>query len=382
MTLDDIIAREFPRLQSADVAWLNSASTGPMPERARRVAIEQVEKRMEPWRYGSVEQFEVLDRSRDLCARLIGASPDEIALMVNTTAGINLAARALPLERGDVIVGSDRDFPANVYPWMAMAKDRGLEFRQVPCCEGLFDEEALLAALDQPRVRVLAVSWVSFESGVRLNLDRLGAECRKRGVTFVVDAMQGLGPLTIDVARTPIDMLSCGAQKWLLGPWGTAFTYVRRELVRQLEPANVGWMSVKGSDDFTQLVTYHLDYWDDARRFEVVTLPYQDFSLMNASLELIHEAGPAAIADRIALHTNRLVEWALGRDDMRLVTPPDPSRRAGIVAIAPRDPVAASTRLTAQGIGHSLREGAIRLSPHFFTPPAHVERALEVLGTA
>ncbi|MBC7894063.1 MAG: aminotransferase class V-fold PLP-dependent enzyme [Cytophagaceae bacterium] len=380
MTLDDIIAREFPRLQTSEMAWLNSASTGPMPERARRVAIEQVEKRMEPWRYGSVEQFEVLDRSRELCARLIGASPDEIALMVNTTAGLNLAARALPFERGDVVVGTDRDFPANVYPWMAMAKDRGLEFRQVPCRHGLFDEDALVAALDEPRVRALVVSWVSFESGVRLDLDRLGAECRRRGVTFVVDAMQGLGPLTIDVRKTPIDILSCGAQKWLLGPWGTAFTWLRKDLVRQLEPANVGWMSVKGSDDFTQLVNYRLDYWDDARRFEVVTLPYQDFSLMNASLELIHEAGPAAIAARIAQLTNRLVQWALERDDMRLVTPPDPLRRAGIVAIAPRDPVAASTRLTAQGVGHSLREGAIRLSPHFFTPAGHVERALEVLG--
>lgn len=153
-----MIAREFPRLQSRDTAWLNSASTGPMPERARRVAIEQVEKRMEPWRYGSVEQFEVLDTSRELCARLIGASPDEIALMVNTTAGLNLAARALPFERGDVVVGTDRDFPANVYPWMAMAKDRGLEFRQVACRDGLFDEDALVAALDAPRMRALVIS--------------------------------------------------------------------------------------------------------------------------------------------------------------------------------------------------------------------------------
>ena len=379
MTLDDIARREFPRLQRDDI-WLNSASTGPLPESALRVAAEEAALRAEPWRYPAGRQFDVLDTSRRLIADLIGALPAEIALMVNTTYGLNLAARSLPLRRGDVVVATDRDFPSNVYPWLGLARDVGIEFRQVPTAGRLFDEEALIAALGDTRVRVLVVSWVSFESGIRLDLDRLGAACRARGVWFVVDAIQGLGPLTLDVRRTPIDILACGGQKWLLSPWGTGFVYVREGLVRQLEPTQIGWMSVKGADDFTNLLDYRFEYWDDARRFEMVTLPYQDFAVMNTSLALFHEVGPGAIAARIARHGDRIVEWAQARRGMRLVTPADRSRRAGVVAVLPPDAGEASRRLTGVRVGHSLREGAIRLSPHFFTTDAHLERALEVLG--
>jgi selenocysteine lyase/cysteine desulfurase len=378
VTLDEIIAREFPRLQG-EQAYLNSASTGPLPESALRVTAEQAALRAEPWRYGAGLQFGILDTSRRLVADLIGASTAEIALMVNTTYGLNLAARSLPLARGDVVIGTDRDFPSNVYPWMGLARDVGIRFRQVACAGRLFDEEALLAALDEPGVRVLVVSWVSFESGARLDIDRLGRACRERGIFFVVDAMQGLGPLTLDVGRTPVDILACGAQKWLLGPWGAGFVYVRDALVRRLEPTQVGWMSVKGADDFTRLLDYRFEYWDDARRFEMVTLPYQDFAALNASLAIFHEAGPAVIAERIARHVDRIVEWALAGRDVRLVTPADRARRAGIAAVAPADPEAVSRRLAASGVSHSLREGAIRLSPHFFTPDAHVERALEAM---
>ena len=318
-------------------------------------------------------------RARDVLASLIGADPAEIALMVNTTSGLNLAVNALPLARGDAVIGTDRDFPANVYPWMALAKERGVEFRQVACDGRLFDENALLAALDAPDVRALAISWVSFESGMRLDLHRLGTACRERGIFFVVDAIQGLGALELDVARTPIDILACGAQKWLLSPWGTGFVYVRRGLVEQLEPRQVGWMSVKGSDDFTRLLNYRLEYWDDARRFEIVTLPFQDFAVMNASLALFHEVGPAAVAERVAEHADHIVDWCEGQPGMCLVTPRERARRAGVVAIAPPDPEGASRRLSAARVSHSLREGAIRLSAHFFTPRSHVERALAVM---
>lgn len=377
--LDAIAAREFPRLQRDETIYLNSAATGPLPERTVRVIAEHNELRAEPWRYTPEVQFATLARSRELAARLINGSPDEIALTVNTSYGLNLAARALPLASGDVVVGTDRDFPANVYPWLALERSRGVQFRQVPCDGRLFDERAIIAALDQPAVKVLAVSWVSFESGARLDLERLGRACRERDVYFVVDAIQGLGALTLDVRSTPIDILSCGAQKWLCAPWGSAFTWVRRELIQQLEPHHVGWMSVKGSDDFSQMLRYALDYRDDARRFELITLPYQDFAGFNASLEVLHEVGPTAIAERVSLLAQQIVDWALDHPHVRLVTRPDPAQRAGVVALVPPDPAAASARLTASGVTHSLREGAIRLSPHFFTPREHITRALDLL---
>lgn len=373
-------ATEFPWSEQGDVVYLNHASTGPLPARTVAALHAFDVERMQPWRISQERQFGTLARSRELVSALIGATPDEIALMVNTTYGINVAARSLPLAPGDVVVGSDREFPANIYPWMALERSRGVEFRRVPCAGRLADEEAILRALDAPRVRVLAISWVSFETGLRLDLARLGAACRERGIWFVVDAIQGVGAAPIDVHACQIDFLACGAQKWLLSPWGTGFLYVRRELVQQLEPSVVGWMSVKGADDFTRLCDYDLSYLDDARRFEVITLPFQEFAGFNASLELFAQVGHGEVYAAVAERTAQIVEWAARRRDVALVTPADPARRAGIVSIAPREPVEASRELTRHGVVHSLREGALRLAPHCYTKAEDLDRALWLMS--
>jgi cysteine desulfurase / selenocysteine lyase len=373
---------EFPWAARGDVVYLNNASTGPLPERTVDAVSAFTRRRAEPWRITDPEIFDIMRRARALAAGLIGASSDEIAVMPNTTYGINLAARALPLRDGDVVLSFDREFPANVYPWMALDHARGVELRRVPCADGrLPDEEALHRALDaEPRVKAVSVSWVSFATGYRADLARLGAACRERGVWFVVDAIQGLGAATLDLAALHVDLLACGGQKWLMSPWGTGFVYVRDELVERLAPAAVGWMAVKGSDDFTRLTDYDLAWRDDARRFEVATLPYQDFAGFEASLGLLLELGPVAVEAHVTSLAQRIVDWVAGRDDVRLVTPADPARRAGIVSLAPRDPAAASARLTQAGVSHSLREGAVRLSPHCYNTAEEVDAALEALA--
>ncbi|MEO7964931.1 MAG: aminotransferase class V-fold PLP-dependent enzyme, partial [Gemmatimonadaceae bacterium] len=159
--LDAIAAREFPRVRRDGAIFLNSASTGPLPESAVRALADFNDMRAEPWRVSQQRQFSELDRSRALIARLVGASTEEIALTVNTSFGLNLAARALPLEPGDLVITSDREYPSNVYPWMALEKARGVRFERVPCAGVVVDEDAIVAALDRPRVRVLVISWVS-----------------------------------------------------------------------------------------------------------------------------------------------------------------------------------------------------------------------------
>jgi selenocysteine lyase/cysteine desulfurase len=199
-------------------------------------------------------------------------------------------------------------------------------------------------------------------------------------VYFVVDAIQGLGPLTIDLQTTPVDIFACGAQKWLLSPWGAAFVYVRRPLIDQLEPHDVSWLAVRNADDFSHLTDYELAWRSDARRFEFITLPYQDVAGMNASLELLHELGPPAVAAHASGLADEIVDWAVGRDDVRLVTPRDGSCHAAIVSLKPADAARASARLTRDGIAHSLREGAIRLSPHCYNTSAEVRQALSVMA--
>lgn len=372
-------ATEFPWTERGDVTYLNNASTGPLPARTIAATAEWAQRRAQPWRITDAEIFATTARARELVARLVGADAGEIALMPNTTHGLNVAARTLPFAPGDVVVSVDREFPANVYPWMALA-DVGVRFEMLPLVDGLPDEEGLLAAIDRDDVRAITVSWTQFSSGYTVDLARLGARCRERGKFFVVDAIQGVGARALDLRALHVDMLACGAQKWLLSPWGSGFLYVRRELVATLAPRNVGWMAVRGSDDFSRLVDYDYALRDDARRFEVVTLPYQDIAGMIASLELLHELGPGAVYAHVERLVDRVVAWAADRDDVRLLTPAERTRRAGVVAVVPRDPAAASTRLKRAGVVHSLREGAIRLAPHGYNTDDEIDRALAALA--
>jgi cysteine desulfurase / selenocysteine lyase len=372
--------REFPWAARGEQIFLNHAGTGPLPARTIRRLGELETLRGEPWRFDYHLQFGTLDRARALCAALIGATSDEIALMVNTSYGLNLAARALPLAPGDVVVVPDREFPANMYPWIGIERSRGAVVRRIPCAGRLLDEEALLRALDDPRVKICALSWISFETGMRADLATISAACRERGVFLVVDGIQGVGATPIDVHALGIDVLACGAQKWLLSPWGSGFVYVRRELVRTLEPQDVGWMSATGTDDFAKLLEYPTTYRDEARRFEVITLPYQDFGGLVTSLELFSELGLARVLALVQERATQIVEWAERTPGVGLVTPREPARRAGTIAVVPRDPEGASRRLEAAGVAHSLREGAIRLSPHFYTTPEEIERALALLS--
>ena len=371
---------EFPLLLAEDVVYLNNASTGPLPKRTMDTLAEWARHRAVPHRISQEMEFGTLDVGRRLIAELVGAHESEIALGTNTSFGLNLAAFSLPLQRGDVVLSPDLEFPANVYPWMQLAAQRGIEYRRLRCDEGPLDAGRLSRELEDDRIRVVTVSWVQFASGARVDLAALGKLCRERGVYFVVDAIQGLGPLTLDLRSTPVDILACGAQKWLLSPWGAGFVYVRRDLVTQLQPHDVSWLAVKDSDDFTRLTTYNLTWRDDARRFEFITLPYQEFAAMNATLELIRELGASNVAAYSQSLADRIVAWACARGDVALVTPSGRGQYGSIVSVRPPDAAGASARLSEAGVVHSFREGGIRLSPYFYNTIEEIDRTLRLIA--
>ncbi|MDQ8144800.1 MAG: aminotransferase class V-fold PLP-dependent enzyme [Gemmatimonadota bacterium] len=379
--VDALRAREFPWEAAGEAIHLDHASVGPVPQRARDAVAAYETRRAEPHRLGMEDFAPVLDRARALVASLIGAEAAEIALTTNTSWGINLAAYALPLGPGDIVLGSEGEFPANVYPWMAAARARGFTYERLPLAGSGPDVAALLARVERdPRVRAVALSWVSFWSGARIDLDAIGAACRARGIAFAIDVIQGLGPLTLDLRTTPADIVSCGAQKWLCSPWGSGFVYVRRALVEPLEPPAAGWLAQASSGDFGRFLDYDPTWHADARRFEVGTIPYQDIVGMNATLELLHALGPAAVAAHVRGLTRRLLDWAATARDVRVLTPTDDAARAGIVALVTPDVPGDSARLRDAGVTHSVREGALRLSPHFHNTVADVDAAIRAIG--
>jgi cysteine desulfurase/selenocysteine lyase len=366
---------EFP--WADETVYLNNASIGPLPERTRLALDAFNQRRATPFRLPDRDLFGTLTESRRLIAGLLSATPEEIALTVNTSFGLGVAARALPLRRGDVVLVSDREFPANVYPWLRL-RETGVEVELVPTtAAGWPDEARILRRLEDPRVRALAVSLVQFSNGYRVDLAALSAATRRTGAYLVVDAIQAVGQVPVDLRRTPVDVLACGGQKWLLSPWGSGFVYVRRELIPELSPAVTGWMAFEGTDDLTRLTAYDDTLRADARRFELITLPYQDFAGMNASLGLLLELG----VERIQAHLQRLHEPVLAWAELtgaRLASPLG-EHGSGILCLAPDEVAEAFRRLKAARIICSLREGAIRLSPHGYNTVDEMERVCAVL---
>lgn len=372
-----LLETEFPTL--AGVTYLDAAATGPLPTRTINALNEFNARRAEPWTFTVDELTRTLAKSRALCAKLIGAHPSEIALTPNTSSGLHAAARSLPIFPGKIVLGFEGEFPANVYPWMSLERTQAVPYLRIPLRDGLPDYEALLEWITRGDVGMVVVSWVSFLSGDRANLARIGEECRKRDIWFVVDAVQGIGAVPFKISDYHIDFMACGGQKWLLSPWGSGFTYVRRRLIPQLEPGTGGWLSMRSSEDPEQLLNYKCVYYDDARRFEVATIPYQDYVGMNASLELILEVGLETIGKRVETLTTRLMDGIETIRGLNLLTPRARERRAGIVSCTARKIKPFIERLDAARIRYSVRAEVIRFAPHFYNTEADIDAALTAL---
>jgi selenocysteine lyase/cysteine desulfurase len=367
---------EFP--WTAETTYLNNASIGPLPERTRRVLEAFTARRAAPHLLNHHDLSEVVTRARSAAARLINADVEEIALATNTSFGLNAAAGALPIEPGETVLVSDKEFPANVYPWLRL-RERGVDVELAPVsAEGWPSEGYLLERLRDPRVRVLAISFVQFSNGYRADLDRLGAACRENGTYLVVDAIQGLGQTPLDVKATPVDLLAAGGQKWLMSPWGSGLLYVRRELVEQLMPAYAGWLSFEGVDDFSHLTDYNTTFRSDARRFELSTPPFQEMAGFAESLGLLVELGVDRIAAYLAAVRRPLLE-AADRGEFELASPTDERHCSSIVCVKTNHVAESYHALKQAGVVGALREGSIRLSPHCYNTVEEMERVVDLL---
>ncbi len=373
---------EFPAFEESGAIYLNSASVGPLPERTRLALQEFSEQACAPDHRVHDYVVEIPGTARKLCAQLIGARPHEIALGSNTTFGLALAASALPIEPGDTVLLLDGEFPANIYPWLNLER-RGVRVELLPRdARGLPNEEAALERLKRGDVRVFSASLVNFFSGYRLDLEAISQECRRHGTYLVVDAIQALGAVPVDVSSIPIDILASGCQKWLLSPNGSGFAYVREGLLETLDPATVGWLSFKPSQDFTDLTNYSFDLLDDARRFELGSLSFYCLKGLNLSLSLLLELGVPSIQNHLRRVQEPLIDWVESRDRVEWVSDPSPKRRSGILSFRVADPLEVDKRLRAARITASVREGAIRVATHAFNTREEIEGMIAIAESA
>ena len=244
----------YRRLFPVTRRWIyfNHAATAPYSILTAR-AMERYIQDLEQEGGRSYEKWEgVREEVRLRAAALLRCRPDEVALVANTSEGANIVARGLGFEAGDNVVIPEREFPANVYPWLNLER-RGVEVRRVPLREGRIDLDLFLDRVDG-RTRLAALSSVAYHNGFRVDLERLGSGLAARGVPLYVDAIQSLGVFPMDVHRCRVSFLAADGHKWLLGPEGAGIFFCARDRLASLDPPFASWMSVEEPGDFDRLV--------------------------------------------------------------------------------------------------------------------------------
>jgi cysteine desulfurase/selenocysteine lyase len=318
-----------------------------------------------------------VEQVRSLAAQLLHAAPDEIALVRNTTEGINLVAEGFPWQPGDNVVVPAGEFPTNLYPWLAL-RDRGVDVRLVPADLGRLDLDRLAAACDA-RTRIVAVSWVDYATGWRVDVDALVELAHRRGALVCLDAIQGLGVFPLDVSRTAVDFLAADGHKWLLAPEGAGIFYIRREHLARLRPMGIGWNSVRHAGQYDNPA---LDLKPTAARYEGGTYPMAGFLGLAASLEMILSYGVERIGPRVLNRADRLRE-RLAAIGAELASPADPPGRSGIVSftLPGRDPQLVRRACLERDVVLRCRAGRLRASPHAYNNDEDIERLVTALGS-
>lgn len=317
-----------------------------------------------------------LEHLRAAAARLLGATHEEIALVRNTTEGINLVAEGFPWRDGDNLVTLADEFPSNLYPWMNLAS-RGVETRRVAAAAGRVRLEDLAAACDA-RTRLVAVSWVNYASGWRQDLEALCELAHRRGALLCIDGIQGLGVFPLDVRQTPIDFLSADGHKWLLGPEGAGIFYLRREHLDLLRPLGVGWNSVVQANDFSHI---ELNLKSSAARYEGGTYNLGGLLALGASLDVLLALGIENIAARV-LEITELACQRLAGIGATIASCREPPHASGIVAfeLPGRVPADARKRCLEAGVALGVRGGRLRISPHAYNNSDDIERLAAALA--
>jgi cysteine desulfurase/selenocysteine lyase len=364
------ITERYAYFNHAGVSPVNTRAVAAMNAFNERTAHEPIGEFFED------VQAQLLDLRRRIMTLINARSIDEIVLMPNTASGINTAALSLPLRPGDNVLVLDGDYPANVYPWMNLA-GRGVLTKIVPARDGGLDLDLLQSRIDS-HTRAIAMSTVVFATGFRNDIEGVGRICKERGIFLVVDGIQSLGALPFDVQAANVDFLAAGSQKWLMGPIGSGFLYVRRELLDELVAGPyVGAASVV---DALNYLDYNFTLQPTAERFNLGSSGIVNQLGLRASLALIQEIGIERVAERVLM----LAGVAIG--DMqergyRLAANCAPEHRSGIVIVEVADPAAACARLHDAGVICIARGKGFRIAPHFYNTEEEIRRVGEILST-
>jgi selenocysteine lyase/cysteine desulfurase len=363
------IREQFPITKNK--VFLNHAAQSPLP----KPVADAVRKFTDDFSNFGTTSIEWNDGGKPFFAKLIGAKPNEIAFVENTSVGLNIAANVLHYPRDSKIVTTDLEYPSVVYPWLR--KSLGVKVHYVKNIDGKILLEDMEKAVDDKTAAVV-ISHVEYVNGFRHDMRALSEIAHEHGAYLIVDAIQSAGAMQIDVKKDDVDFLATACYKWLLSPPGAGYLYVKEEFIEKFEPPFVGWASVKPE------VFETIDFWDiwnlklseTASRFEVGSPSFISLTGAAEALKMILNAGIENIEKRILKLTDHLIESvkSLG---FKLQTPEEPQYRSGVVNFKIDNPKEVAESLNRKGIIVSARAHGLRVSPHFYNTEEEIDKFME-----
>ena len=373
--MNDRLRALFPITERA--VYLNHAAVSPTP----LPTVEAVEAQLrDVARNGSLHYrswVAVKERARRLAAEMIGARPEQIAFMRNTSDGLSTVANGLKWQACENVVTFRREFPSNIYAWLRLREAFGVEVRMCEERDGRVDLKELIDLIDE-KTRVVAISQVQYESGFRADLERLGRAARKHDALLVVDIIQAMGALPTDVEALLIDVAAGGGHKWLLAPEGIGLLYLSDRARERIEPTLVGWASVKDPEDYTN---FEQEWSGGALAWETGTAPTALIHGLEASLSLLMETGVERIAAHLNELTDHLCERLSGRS-YQVVSSRREGEKSQIVCIRHQGswaPYELYAHLKQRNIIVAPRGGRLRIAPHLYNTAAEIETLVNAL---
>jgi len=366
----------FPITQR--LVYLNHAAVSPLPTPTIKATEAQLHDVFESGSMHFRQWLSVKEEARRLLASLLGARPEQVAFMRNTSDSLSTVANGLRWKAGDNIVTFRHEFPSNIYPWLRLRETHGVEVRMCGEQNGRVDQEELCNLIDD-RTRLVAISQVQFASGFRANIARLAEATRQKDALLVVDVIQGLGVVPTNVEQEGIDVAAGAGHKWLLTPEGVGYLYLSDRARERIEPTLVGWVSVQSPEDYDNFD----QPWNRCTlAWETGTGPNALIHGLKASLELLASVGTKRISNYLEELTDYLCERLEGvaYDVVSSRTPEDKSQ---IVCIKHRHGLSSMDlyrRLAEQNIITAPRGDRLRIAPHFYNNHEDIDRLLSGLS--
>jgi len=365
----------FPITERA--IYLNHAAVSPPPITTIRAVESQLKDVHENGSTNFRNWLAVKEEARALLADLLGARPEQVAFMRNTSDALSTVANGLNWRSGDNIVTFSREFPSNIYPWLRVRDAFGVEVRMCEERDGRIDFTELSSLVDQ-HTRVVAISHVQYASGFRMDLERLGRLARQHDALFVVDVIQALGVVPTDVEAGFIDVAAGAGHKWLLTPEGVGYLYLSDRARERIQPTLVGWISVPNPDDY---FNFEQGWNRGALAWETGTGPAALIYGFKASLELLARFGVRNVANYLEELTDDLCE-RLKAKRYEVVSSRAPGEKSHIVCIRHLDGLSAMAlyhQLNTRKIITAPRGDRLRIAPHFYNTHTEVEAFIEAL---